>query len=268
MALIIAQTSRRTFIAQAAITTLWGAGALTARAQQAQDLYDLANYDFLIARVRFDSDSRTPDRWNMCAASESNLLKAIQNVLRCKVKIIPGLQEYQSTTQDRHLNAVVTFDDLERICRFPFLLMTSDGMFQFNVQQKRHVKAYVEQGGFLLMDDCVFGDSGDFFFQSGFAMLKELFGSAFHQIPKTHEIFHNVYDMGEIGLPHANGQRRGAWGVFIDDRLAVLLSAGDLHCGWNDSQYVWYGPKGRPGYQGHHECIRMGVNLATYAICH
>ncbi len=99
-------------------------------------------------------------------------------------------------------------------------------------------------------------------------MLKELFGPAFRRIPNTHEIYHNLYDMGDMGLPFVQGQRRGAWGVFVRDRLAVLLSPGDIHCGWADSDFSWYGPKGKPGCQGHHECIRMGVNLATYAMCH
>jgi hypothetical protein len=260
--------SRRTFIKQAAMTTLWGTGASAAQSQQTQDLYDLATYDFLIARVRFDSDGRTVDRWNLGPAAESNLLKAIQNVLRCKIKPIVGVTQHDYYTLPKHLNAIVSFDDVERICRFPFLLMTSDGSFQFNAQQKAHFKTYVEGGGFIVMDDCVFEDGGDFFFQSGFAMLKELFGPAFRRISNTHEIYHNLYDMGDMGLPFVQGQRRGAWGVFMRDRLAVLLSPGDIHCGWADSDFSWYGPKGKPGCQGHHECIRMGVNLATYAMCH
>ncbi|MCF7972640.1 MAG: DUF4159 domain-containing protein [Phycisphaerae bacterium] len=260
--------NRRTFLKQAAMATLLGTNASAALSQQAQDQYDLATYDFLIARVQFDSDGRTVDRWNLGPAAESHLLESIQEVLRCKIKPIVGITQHDYYTQPKHLNAIVSFNDVERVCRFPFLLMTSDGSFQFNNRQKMNFKTYVEQGGFIVMDDCVFEDGGDFFFQSGFAMLKELFGSAFHQIPKTHEIFHNVYDMGDIGLPFVQGQRRGAWGVFVGERLAVLLSPGDIHCGWADSDFSWYGPNGKPGCQGHFECIRMGVNLATYAMSH
>ena len=243
----------------------WGKSAHMTQAQQ--DAYDLATYDFMIARVKFDSDDRTGDRWNIVPAGDSNLLKAIHEVMRCKVK---SRRVSQGVTygQTEHFNAVVDFDHLERTCRFPFLLMTGDGAYRFNTRQQQNLKTYVEHGGFMVMDDCVFSHDGDFFFQSSHKMLQKLFGSDFHRIPLDHEIFHNVYDMSDIGLPFVQGQRHGAWGVFVGDRLAVLLSPGDLHCGWSDGDYSWYGRHGRTGCQGHEECIRMGINIATYAMSH
>ncbi len=246
-----------------ATRTGWAKGITQAE----QDAYDLATYDFLIARVKFDSDGRTGDRWNIVPAGDSNLLKALEEVMRCKVK---SLRVNQSVTygSPNHFNAIVDFDHIERTCHFPFLLMTSDGAYRFNSRQKLNFKTYVEHGGFVTMDDCVFGHDGDFFFQSSFQMLQELFGSAFTRIPLDHEIFHNVYDMTGIGLPFIQGQRRGAWGVFVGNRLAVLLSPGDLHCGWADGDGSWYGRNGRPGCDGHEECIHMGINIATYAMSH
>ena len=246
-------------------TSAWGKNARMTQVEQ--DAYDLATYDFLMARVKFNSDSRTGDRWNITPIGDNNLLLALQKVMRCKVKT----QEVTKSLrygEAHHFNAIVDFDDIERACRFPFLFMTSDGAYEFNQQHKQNLKTYVEHGGFLLMDDCAFQYEGDFFFQHSKSILQELFGAAFMRVPLDHEIFHNVYDMSEIGLPFVQGQRRGAWGVMIEDRLAVLLSPGDLHCGWCDFDYAWYGRHGQPGRQGYDECIEMGVNIATYAMSH
>jgi len=104
------------------------------------------------------------------------------------------------------------------------------------------------------------------------------------RIPLEHEIFHNVYDLGDEGLPymeHQNrvllpgmrqprqrglpymhGQNHGARGVFIGDRLAVFLSSTDIHCGWCDSHGFEFDK------QNYEKAIQMGINIIMYAISH
>jgi hypothetical protein len=186
---------------------------------------------------------------------------------------------------DSQLNVVVTFDDLEKLKKYPFLFMTGENHYKFDSRQKNNLRKYITRGGFMLMDDCVVGSGGDFFYKSSFELLKDVFGSrAVKRIPPQHEIFHNVYDLGESGLPYLqlqnpiprprmrrpqpaplpymHGQNHGARGVFIGDRLAIFLSSTDIHCGWCDSHGSVFGK------QNYKKAIQMGINIIMYAISH
>jgi hypothetical protein len=165
--------------------------------------------------------------------------------------------------------------------------MTGENHYKFDDKEKANLREYINRGGFLLMDDCVVGNGGDFFYKSSYALLEEVFGSgAVKRIRPEHEVFHNVYDLTKTGLPslqqqiptimpgfrrpaqapmpymRGHGQNHGARGVFIGDRLAVFLSSTDLHCGWCDSRGATFG---RASYE---KTIQMGINIIMYAISH
>ncbi|MHC4119793.1 MAG: DUF4159 domain-containing protein [Planctomycetota bacterium] len=247
---------------------------------------DLDTYDFLMPRVRFTHEKREVDRWNVRPGGDANLLRELSSVIRCRVKPIRQAYDWQPQwSAEGQLNAVVGFDDMTNIEKYPFLFMTGENHYKFDDRQKANLKEYIGRGGFLLMDDCVVASGGDFFYQSSYALLEEAFGSgAVKRIPLEHEVFHNVYDLGETGLPYMqmldptlmigrrrirrspvpsmHGQNHGARGVFIGDRLAVFLSSTDLHCGWCDSR------GGVFGIHNYKKAIQMGVNIIMYAISH
>jgi hypothetical protein len=244
---------------------------------------DLELYDFVMPRVQFiplkrQGMSQGPDKWNVRPGGDANLLNRLSAVIRCRTKPIIGANNWQPQyATEGQLNGVVTFDSLDQVNKYPFLFMTGENYFQFNDDQKYNLKEYIMRGGFLLMDDCVVGDGGDFFYQSAFRTLEETFGKgAVKRIPNEHEIFHNVYDLGETGLPtvdyiyrkrpgglpYMHGQNHGARGVFLGERLAVFLSSTDIHCGWCDSLGIEWG---RANYE---KAIQMGINIIMYAMSH
>lgn len=260
----------------AAVTSLLIAGTSGANPEliedvrEKQDLADLANYDLIFPRVKFASDKRVKDHWNAFPRGDRNLLMKLEEVVRCKVKELRFRGTGRNYGRESDFNAVVSFDDHERICRFPFLFMTSEGYYKFNDRQKQSMKTYLERGGFMIMDDCIFGGHGDYFYQSSMSLLSELFGKdAIRIIPRDHEVFHNVFDLGDTGLPFCNGKNHGAKGLFLDNRLAVFLSSTDIHCGWVDDTHIWYGKNGTgPGRAGHAKAIEMGVNILMHAMSH
>ncbi len=124
------------------------------------------------------------------------------------------------------------------------------------------------------MDDCVAYGPGDFFYHSSYKLLEQLFGrGAVNKISTENEIFHNFYDLSQVGLPYIQGTNWRPRGIFIEDRLAVLLSSTDIHCGWADRTQTWFGPNvtrrfaGR-GIHGYNEAIKMGINLIMYVLSH
>ena len=250
---------------------------------------DLDKYDFLMPRVKYAHQRKEVDRWNVRPGGDANLLRELSAVIRCRVKPIRGVRDWDPQwAAEGQLNAVVTFDEPDELKKYPFLFMTGENHYTFEDNQKENLKEYILRGGFLLMDDCVVDTGGDFFYQSSYALLENTFGrGAVKRIPREHEVFHNVYDLGGSGLPHMQyiqpqiptfpwmirqpklnslpvmqGQNHGARGVFIGDRLAVFLSSTDIHCGWCDSHGFTFG---RHNYK---KAIQMGINIIMYAISH
>jgi len=238
---------------------------------------DLDKYDFLMPRIKFTHEKREVDRWNVRPGGDANLLRELSSVIRCRVKPVRRAYDWEPQwAVEGQLNAIVGFDEL---------FMTGENHYKFDDRQKTNLREYILRGGFLLMDDCVVASGGDFFYKSSYALLEEVFSSgALKRIPPEHEVFHNVYDLGDTGLPslqqlspipapglrrprqspipHMHGQNHGARGVFVGDRLAVFLSSTDLHCGWCDSRG---GVFGRHNYK---KAIQMGINIIMYAISH
>lgn len=284
------QMNRRNFLKVASKVVgglTFSMGTLCAVARQNEpnrEIDDLELYDFVMPRVKFTPYKRqgqkilSGDRWNNRPGGDANLLNRLSTVIRCRTKPIPGANNWQPQyASEGQLNGVVTFDSLDQIKKYPFLFMTGENYFQFNGDQKYNLKEYITRGGFLLMDDCVVGDGGDFYYQSAFRLLEETFGKdSIKRIPNEHEVFHNVYDLGETGLPtvdyiyrkrpgglpYMHGQNHGARGVFMGKRLAIFLSSTDIHCGWCDSLGIEWG---RANYE---KAIEMGINIIMYAMSH
>jgi len=240
-------------------------------------------YDFVLARVQFKEQglpgyAKGPDVWHVRPGGDANLLRELAAVIRCKVKPVDFAPDWdpQYATPGQ-LNAVVTFDDPQRLREYPFLLMTGENGYVLTDAQKQNLQDYIKAGGFLLMDDCVVSDGGDFFYRSSFELLENLFGKgSVRQIPREHEVCHNIYDLRDVGLPtleyirrrsvramrQTHGVNHGPRGLFIGDRLAVFLSSTDLHCGWCDSHGIEW------GLDGYKKTIQWGINIIMYAMTH
>jgi hypothetical protein len=284
--------NRREFIQLAGKTILAGT-ALSgmAKASNMQPLPrgsvtdDYDRYDFVLPRVHmretpYKGRGMGVDVWNVRPAGDANLLRELSTAIRCRVKPIQGTENWTPQIgAPSQFNAVVTFDDMDELRKYPFLFATSENPFELTARERQNFKDYIKSGGFILMDDCVVGTGGDFFYQCAYKLIEDLFGAgSVRVIPKEHEVFHNLYDLSAIGLPwlhylgseytssrergSPHGLNHGARGLFIGDRLAIFLSSQDLHCGWVDSRgVVW-------GLDGYRQTIQMGINIILYAMTH
>lgn len=271
------EMNRRYFLEVAGKTVGLTAGLnllSTSSAMAASKQSDLDKYDFLLPRLKFASQTGVHDYWHARPGGDANLLNEMKKVIRCKTKPVLGTNNWSpSKASENQFNAVVSFDEPEELINYPMLLMTGESPYRLSRDQKQSMVNYVKQGGFLFMDDCMSEQHRDLFYQSSYKLLEELFGrGSVKRVPNSHEIFNNVYDLSNIGLPFMNGVENGARGIFIDGRLAILLSSHDVHCGWCDrAGHVFKyqaNPSGGIGPWSYKEAIRMGINMIMYAISH
>ncbi len=236
------------------------APALGTAAHALSPLRENDQYDFLFPTVEFHCHDTTSDRWNYYPGCVRNLIREFGSVVRCRVKEPQNCHDgYPRWGNESHFNAVVTLKEIEPLREFPFLFMTAEGEYTLSTREKEILKQYIHEGGFILMDDCIRGHEGDYFYQSSYKMLEEVFGQgSVKLIDRNHEIYNNVYDMRDVGLPLAigHGTNHGGQGLFIGDRIAVFLSSTDLHCAWTG--YSSSGPLS----------IQLGINIIMYALSH
>jgi len=140
------------------------------------------------------------------------------------------------------------------IYEYVMLFLTGHGNISFSPEEARNLRKYLENGGFLYVDD-------DYGLDSSFRReIKKVFPEYdLVEIPNTHPIFHIFYD---IELPKVHEHYPGppkAYGIFIKGRLVLLYTwNSNVSDGWTDR----YGdpPEIRE------KAIRMGVNILYYAL--
>src|SRR5690606_15129911 len=113
---------------------------------------------------------------------------------------------------------------------YPFVFLTGHGNITLNSAEARNLREYLENGGFLYVDD----DYGiDEYLRPA---MKQVFPDEdFVEIPFEHPIYHQVFDFPE-GLPkiheHDNNPPRG-YGIFSEGRLVVFYTfETNLGDGW------------------------------------
>lgn len=127
------------------------------------------------------------------------------------------------------------------IFQFPFCYLSGHKLVQFDLQESKNFKQYVQNGGFVFVDDCNHDIDG-LFAKSFEAQMQSLFGAdCLKKIPKDHEIYNSFFKF-EKGPPSTSFELNG-WGddlvhdylkaFSVNGRIAVLYSNKDYGCEWD-----------------------------------
>ena len=180
--------------------------------------------------------------WYANPSSLPNLLKAV----RTRTALRTAAAEKVVTLAE---------DDLWSV---PYLYMTGHDNVRFSDTDLVVLRRYLQQGGFLHIDDNYGMDA------SVRRELKRLFPALeLVEVPLDHPIYRLVYDFPR-GIPkiHEHDAKPAqGFGIFLDGRLAVYYSyQTDLGDGWEDPEVH------RDPPEKHESALRMGVNLFAYAV--
>lgn len=175
------------------------------------------------------------------------------------VDALENVAQYYNSTLNANLNpnyATVEVSSPE-IFNYPFLFITGHGNIIFSEQEAENLRTYLEAGGFLYIDD----DYGMEPFVRK-ALQKVFPQKKMVEIPFDHPIYHQTFDF-DNGVPKIHehdGKAPQAFGIFLEDRLAVLFTyESNVSDGW-DSPEVHNDP---PSVR--EKALKMGVNILQYA---
>jgi hypothetical protein len=204
---------------------------------------------FVFPRLKFSVKDETLDIWNTGLKGDAILRKHLRELTNINVNDEPK---------------TVRLADFDDLCQHPFVFMTSEGYFQLPENEEKNLREFLERGGFVHADDCIYTRNGkeeDRFFTDYVKMINRLFpDNPMRKVPLDNEIFHIYYDFPK-GCPHMQGVDHGMWGLFEPGtgRLMTIATPGDLHCGWM-SEYF--------GKEKDMQAIKMGINIIIYFLSH
>ena len=193
---------------------------------------------FKIARLKYNGGGD----WYNDPSEEVNLLKFIAQNTNVKT------------------NPVYEFVDLTsgNIFAYPFLYMTGHGNIVFSDAESKKLRTYLENGGFLYVDD-------DYGLDKAFRReIKKVFPDKdLVEIPFSYGLYHCFYDFPR-GVPktheHDNKLPQG-FGIFVNGRLCVFYTfEGNPSDGWADPEVHKDPPEKRE------EALKFGTNIIIWAL--
>lgn len=158
------------------------------------------------------------------------------------------------------VDPVYEFVDLstDNIFQYPILFLTGHGNLKFSSQEARKLRAYLENGGFLYIDD----DYGlDKYIRKE---MKKIFpNQEFAELPFSHGIYHCHFDF-EYGVPkiheHDDKVPQG-FGMFHNGRMCVFYTfESNPADGWADPDVHNDSPVKRE------EALKIGTNIIVWAL--
>ncbi len=147
-----------------------------------------------------------------------------------------------------------------KLFSYPFIFATGHGNIRFTDDEVIAVRRYLTGGGFWLINDSYGMDA------SVRRELKRIFPDReLVELPFSHSIYQSPYQFPG-GLPKIHqhdGQLPRGYAILDGDRVVVFYDVeSDIGDGWEDPQVHKDSPAKRL------EALRMGANLAYYALTH
>lgn len=171
-----------------------------------------------------------------------------------------NLLKYAGENTNISVNPKYVFVDLstDDIFAYPFLFMTGHGNIVFSDSEAERLRTYLENGGFLYVDD-------DYGLDKAFKReIKKVFPEKeLTELPFSHGIYHCLYNF-EFGPPkiheHDNNPPQG-FGIFIENRLALYYTfESNPSDGWAEPEVHNDSPAKRE------EALKFGTNIIIWAL--
>jgi len=146
----------------------------------------------------------------------------------------------------------------EALFSYPFLFLTGHGSINLTETERRNLRRYLENGGFMFADDD-YGLDGSF----RKTMKQVLPDRPLVELPLTYGLYNSHFHFpdGPPKIHEHNGKAPQGFGIFVGDRLAVLYTyesnPGD---GWVDPDV-----HGDPE-EKRQEALRFGCNVVVWAL--
>lgn len=203
------------------------------------------NSEFFFTRLQYESGD-----WDVDQRMPSNLLNSLVEYTALNVNTTENIVSLSS--QD--------------IFNCPFCYLSGHKLVQFSKTEEANFKTYVENGGFVFVDDCNHDIDGLFAKSFEEQMIRTFGTDQLKKIPNNHSIYESFFTF-EDGPPTTSQELNG-WGddlvhdylkaVEVNKRIGLLYSNKDYGCEWD------YDFRNKRWYKI--DNTRFAVNIVMYAL--
>ncbi|HRP01936.1 MAG TPA: DUF4159 domain-containing protein [Candidatus Kapabacteria bacterium] len=171
-----------------------------------------------------------------------------------------NLLNYVRKNTNLNVNPVYEYVDLntDKVFDYPILFLTGHGSISFTDSEVRRLRAYLENGGFLYVDD----DYGlDEYIRR--EMKKVFPDQEFTELPYNHGLFkaHFQFPNGVPKIHEHNNKPPQTFGLFYNGRLCVVYTyESNPSDGWVESSIHNNPPEKRE------KALQFGTNLIVWAL--
>lgn len=176
-------------------------------------------YDFYFTRLSYESGN-----WDVDERMPANLLNSLIEYTTIRVDLTERIVPLADNAM---LNA-------------PFCYLAGHRLVQFNRDERENFTRYVNNGGFVLVDDCNHDIDG-LFARSFEQQMADIFGpDALKKIPNDHPLYTSFF---KFDGPPTTGLELNGWGddlvhnylkaIEVNGKIAVLYSNKDYGCEWD-----------------------------------
>lgn len=195
---------------------------------------------FQIARVKYNGGGD----WYNDPSEEVNLLKFVSEHTNIKAKA-------------DYIYVDLNSDD---IFSYPFLFLTGHGNIVLSDNEVTRLRTYLENGGFLYVDD-------DYGLDKAFRReIKRVFpDKELVELPFSYGLYHCFFDFpaGPPKTHEHDGKAPQGFGIFLNEKLAVYYTyESNPSDGWADPEVHNDPPAKRE------EALKFGTNIVVWALSH
>jgi hypothetical protein len=211
---------------------------------------------FTMARIRytpiadFRGFSRGDLKWDHdYPRSERNFSRILKEI----TYVNPNLEASQ----------IFAADDPE-LMKYPIAYLCEVGYWTMTESEMAGLRAYLQKGGFLIVDDF----SGNDWYNFEDVVKQLLPESRMVRLDASDPIFDSFYRIESLDFPHPNypGYRSEFWGVYLDDKAENLSMIVNFN---NDIGDYWeWSDVGFLPIDLTNEAYKLGVNYVMYAFTH
>lgn len=170
--------------------------------------------------------------------------------------------------------------DSPELLDWPFVYVTAHYAFTFSEAEERGLRLFIERGGFLYADDCLYGQTFGPAFQGEMAKLfpECEFKAIDIKDPVQRLVYQQKYTYNnahESGVPQAFMNANPFLAIVFKGRVSIVYSPQDIGCLWEiSSPPTPSNPLGAGMHSsdmnpaGREMAYRLGVNIILYSMAH
>lgn len=203
-----------------------------------QEVHAQSNGEFQLARIKY----RGGGDWYNDPSALKNLAEFTSR--QVPIAVDPEYDDVDIGSRD--------------LFQYPFVFLTGHGTININSAEASNLREYLDNGGFLYVDD-------DYGLDESF---REMMNSVYPEeelveLPFDHPVYHQLYDFPR-GLPKIHehdGKPPQGFGLFRNGRLVVFYT---YECNLSDG---WANPEVHNDPESvRQQALQMGANILIYAL--